>query len=201
MKQGVFLFAIVLYTSISSVHGQQVYKAIPQESSMKIEGTSSLHDWDMKVEKFNCDLSLIIGNPSITIENVNFTGVSSTISSHNSIMDSKTRSALKADKYPEIKFTMTSPLKIVAQGNSFSGSATGELNIAGKARTVNLPFSGKKISDNTINISGAKKIDMTEYGINPPTAIFGTLKTGKDVIVSFEINLKQYGGEPDVSLK
>jgi polyisoprenoid-binding protein YceI len=168
---------------------------------MKIEGTSSLHDWDMKVEKFNCDLSLIIGNPSITIENVNFTGVSSTISSHNSIMDSKTRSALKADKYPEIKFTMTSPLKIVAQGNSFSGSATGELNIAGKARTVNLPFSGKKISDNTINISGAKKIDMTEYGINPPTAIFGTLKTGKDVIVSFEINLKQYGGEPDVSLK
>ena len=201
MRKGMYLFVFVLLISFFNTLAQQVYKVIPQYSSMKIEGTSSLHDWDMTVEDFKCDMSVIIGNPSITIEKVNFTGITSTISSHNSIMDSKTRNALKTQKYPEIRFRMTSPLKIASQGNSFSGTATGELFIAGKARTVSLPFSGKTTSENSISISGAKTIDMKEYGIDPPTAMFGALKTGKDVTVSFEISLKHLSGQSNVSLK
>jgi len=196
-----YLFAVVLLINTFNILAQQVYKVVPQNSRMKIEGTSSLHDWDMTVENFNCDMAVIIGNPSITIEKVNFTGIASTISSHNSIMDSKTRNALKTDKYPEIRFRMTSPLKIISQGNSFKGLATGELYIAGKTRTVSLPFSGKRTSEATISITGEKKIDMTEYGIDPPTAMFGTLKTGKEVTVSFEISMKNLSGESNVSLK
>ena len=196
-----YLFVFVLLINTLNILAQQVYKVIPQNSTMKIEGTSSLHDWHMIVENFKCDMSIVMGNPSITIERVNFTGISSTISSHNSIMDSKTRNALKTEKYPEISFRMTSPLKIASQGNAFRGTATGELFIAGKTRTINLPFSGKTTSENLISISGAKKIDMTEYGIDPPTAMFGTLKTGKDVTVSFEISMKYLGGESSVSLK
>ena len=196
-----YLFVFVLLINTLNILAQQVYKVIPQNSTMKIEGTSSLHDWDMTVENFKCDMSVIMGNPSITIERVNFTGISSTISSHNSIMDSKTRNALKTEKYPEISFRMTSPLKIASQGNAFRGTATGELFIAGKTRTINLPFSGKTTSENLISISGAKKIDMTEYGVDPPTAMFGTLKTGKDVTVSFEIRLRHLGEESNVSLR
>ena len=196
-----YLFVFVLLINTLNILAQQVYKVIPQNSTMKIEGTSSLHDWDMTVENFKCDMSVIMGNPSITIERVYFTGISSTISSHNSIMDSKTRNALKTEKYPEISFRMTSPLKIASQGNAFRGTATGELFIAGKTRTINLPFSGKTTSENLISISGAKKIDMTEYGVDPPTAMFGTLKTGKDVTVSFEIRLRHLGEESNVSLR
>ena len=134
MKRIAYLSVFVLFISTSNILGQEVYTAIPEGSSMKIEGTSTLHDWDMTVEKFNCDVDLILGNPSTTIEKVNFTGISSAISSHSSLMDNKSHDALKTSKYPEIRFNMLSPLKVESKGNNFSGTATGKLFIAGKVK-------------------------------------------------------------------
>ncbi|MFT4772331.1 MAG: hypothetical protein ACI9D1_002369, partial [Cryomorphaceae bacterium] len=34
---------------------------------------------------------------------------------------------------------------------------------------------------NTITVTGAKKIDMTEFDIEPPSAMFGAIQVGKDV--------------------
>ncbi|HJX71785.1 MAG TPA: YceI family protein [Bacteroidales bacterium] len=201
MKLIIYLSAILLFAGTSHAHAQLAYKAVPQGSRIKIEGTSSLHDWDMIVKNFECDMSVVMGNPAITVQKVSFTVIASTISSHNSIMDNKTLSALKVEEYPEIRFRMTTPLKVVTQGDSFNGIASGELFIAGKTRTVSLPFSGRTISESTISISGAKKIDMTEFGIDPPTFMLGALKTGKDVTVRFDITLKQHYKEFDVSLK
>ncbi len=201
MKQNILYMVIVLFASTVNAHAQQEYKVMPKDSKIKIAGTSTLHDWDMTVEDFKGDISAVIGNPAITIKKVNFSVISSTISSQNSIMDRKTRNALKVKEYPEIRFRMTMPLKILTQGDTFNGIATGELFIAGKIKTVNLPFNGKTTPQNIIHISGAKKIDMTEFGIEPPTAILGTLKTGKDVTVFFEISLKQHDNEFNASLK
>jgi hypothetical protein len=35
--------------------------------------------------------------------------------------------------------------------------------------------------------SGKQKIDMTLYGVEPPKALMGTIKTGKDVVVDFKV--------------
>jgi polyisoprenoid-binding protein YceI len=201
MKPNRYLLIIGIFTGTFVVRAQQEYKIVPEKSSVKVEGTSSLHDWDVTVKNFRCDMWVVSGNPAITIEKVNFTGIASTISSHNSIMDNKTHNALKVDKYPEIRFSMTKPLKIVIHGDLFNGTASGELFIAGKTRTISLPFSGRAISENTISISGATKIDMTEFGIDPPTAVLGALKTGKDVTVMFEIKLRKTENEFSASLK
>ncbi len=192
MKKGLILFITSTFVLLSfNVLSQESFKLVPESSSMKISGTSTLHDWEMKVENFKCDISAEIANPSITIDRANFTGISTSVVSHNSIMDNKAQDALKADKYPEIKFKLMNQVKLPSKGNTFNGTATGELLIAGKSRTINLPFTGKLLADNSIEIIGSKQIDMTEFGIQPPTAMFGTLKTGNDVTISFTINLKQ----------
>ncbi len=192
MKKGLILFITSTFVLLSfNVLSQESFKLVPESSSMKISGTSTLHDWEMKVENFKCDISAEIANPSITIDRANFTGISTSVVSHNSIMDNKAQDALKADKYPEIKFRLMNQVKLPSKGNTFNGTATGELLIAGKSRTINLPFTGKLLADNSIEIIGSKQIDMTEFGIQPPTAMFGTLKTGNDVTISFTINLKQ----------
>ena len=41
----------------------------------------------------------------------------------------------------------------------------------------------------TIKAAGVVPIKMTDYGIKPPTAIFGRLKTGDEVKVNFELNM------------
>jgi hypothetical protein len=200
MKTSAFIIAALIYTGTINVYAQLEYTIIPESSKVRIEGTSSLHDWDMTVKDFKCNISAVIGNPAITINQVNFTGFSSAISSQYAIMTSKTRNALKAEKYPEIRFRMITPVKIITEGGSFTGKANGELFIAGKTRTITLSFSGRTRPENTITISGTKRIDMTEFGIDPPTAMLGALKTGKEVTVTFEINLKQSDNQLNASL-
>ena len=38
-----------------------------------------------------------------------------------------------------------------------------------------------------IYFQGSKSIDMTQFGITPPTALMGTLTTGKDVTITFKL--------------
>ena len=182
---------------ISMVYGnqystaQQSFRLVPTNSSMTIEGTSSLHDWEMNVEKLSCLLNATVGNPSMSIQSVTFTAESSSISSHSSLMDSKAHDALKTKKYPEIRFRITSSLKVPVKDGSFQGIAEGELTLAGITRKISLPYKGKIAGKDNITITGSEKIDMTEYDIEPPTAMLGTLKTGKEVVISFSLDLKQ----------
>jgi len=43
--------------------------------------------------------------------------------------------------------------------------------------------------DGTVIAKGSVPIKMTDYGIKPPTALFGRLKTGDDVKVNFELSI------------
>lgn len=195
MKKERNIFITIVFVMITAnALSQQNFRLVSEGSTMNISGTSSLHDWEMNVENFKCEISAIIGNPSITIERASFTGISSSLSSNSSIMDRKAKNALKTEKYPEIKFKLSQPLKIQPKGEVFNGTATGELSIAGKTKTISLPVSGKIVSENSLSINGSKVIDMTEFGIQPPTAMLGTLKTGKEVTISFTINLQPQNG-------
>jgi hypothetical protein len=40
-----------------------------------------------------------------------------------------------------------------------------------------------------MQISGSKKLKMTEFDMVPPTALMGTIKTGDEVTVTFNLNL------------
>ena len=41
-----------------------------------------------------------------------------------------------------------------------------------------------------MSIVGEKSIKMTSYGVEPPTALLGTIKTGDDLTIKFNIKLQ-----------
>ena len=45
-------------------------------------------------------------------------------------------------------------------------------------------------SDGSITFNGSKKLKMTDYGIKPPTALLGTMTTGDEVEIVFQVTLK-----------
>ena len=191
MKNRIVLIIIVatIIKGYWSLSAQQSYRLAPDESFMKIEGTSSIHDWEMDIERISCEMNATIGNPSIKITSASFTGKTSSIVSHSSIMDKKAHNALKADIYPEIKFRLLLAEPVPISKNTFQGRIDGELTIAGITKTITVPFKGKIEGKENLSITGSKKIDMTEFGIQPPTAMLGTLKTGKEVTVLFSLYL------------
>jgi hypothetical protein len=48
-----------------------------------------------------------------------------------------------------------------------------------------IPVKGKLVFE------GSQKIKMTDYGVAPPTALLGVLKTDDDIVLSFKTNFTE----------
>ena len=45
------------------------------------------------------------------------------------------------------------------------------------------------LADGQYQVSGAYPMKMTDFGIEPPTALLGTMTTGDDVTINFNLTL------------
>jgi hypothetical protein len=178
------------------VNSQAQFKIDNSSSTLILEGTSNLHDWEMKAVsmKGNLFATLEKGKP-VVIQEVQFSLPAGDIVSGNSIMDNKTQKALNTEKHRSITFTLSEPLDLDPGNNAFSGTARGNLTVSGISRDISLPFTAFLNDDNSLKITGTKMINMRDFKVDPPTAMMGALKTGEQVNVRFSIEF-----EPSISL-
>jgi len=163
----------------------QDFKLNNQKSTMVVYGTSNIHDWDVNTESYEGTISFEDASQG-KIDALNITVIAESLKSGKGGMDKNTYKALKTNDYENISFTLTKIGAITTKGeNSFAIQATGNLNIAGKTNTINIEFVAD-IANNQVKLVGEKKIKMTDYNIDPPKALFGTITTGDEVIIKFE---------------
>lgn len=91
--------------------------------------------------------------------------------------------ALKAAQYPEIVFSLRRLEKKPGGANAF-----GVLRVAGVEKEIVLPLVTTLRGGNML-VLGQVQIDMTDFGITPPTAMMGVLKTDPKVNIRFETTL------------
>ncbi len=91
--------------------------------------------------------------------------------------------ALKADQYPDIVFRMTRIEKKPGGANAF-----GVLRVAGVEKEVVLPLV-TTTRNGRLLVMGSVQLLMTDFGIEPPTAMMGMLKTDPKVTITFETTL------------
>lgn len=167
-----FIFSFNLYS--------QEYKVDKEHSQFSIIGTSNIHDWSSIVKQF--EFSGVISLNSIS--DVYFEAVVKSIESGKSGMDKNIYKALKSNDYPKIKFKSEN-LKI--ENNKISGK--GFLSVAGESKEINISLGILQKNDRYI-VSGTIPLRMTDYGIKPPKAVFGTIKTGDDIKLEILLSLK-----------
>jgi hypothetical protein len=63
----------------------------------------------------------------------------------------------------------------------------GTLRIAGRERVVRVPVEVQQQRDGSLRAQGALPILMTDYGITPPKALFGVLRTENRIVVKFDL--------------
>lgn len=165
----------------------QSYKLNNKASSLMIEGTSNIHDWTLEAESTSGVLTAEFDEGKLEeIENLEFTVVANSLRSGKSGMDKNTYKALNTDKYREITFKLKNVQSIDKKSNdTYKVKATGSLEISGTKKDVNLNFDLKS-NNNQIILTGEHKLTMTDYGVDAPTAMFGTITTGEDVVIKFE---------------
>lgn len=198
MRKTLSIFGL-LFCVVLSVEAQVEYK-ISSESTMTISGTSTIHDWTSKVNEINGTYILKesiaekkLPKSGSIVESVKIeVPVLSIESPRGATMDNKTYNALKSEEHPNIIFEVTrDQIKSITdpKTETFQLDVTGKLTIAGHTKEVSLTLDGQKVDENTLKFKGSIPIDMITYNVEPPTAMFGQIKTGKDVTIDFELTL------------
>jgi hypothetical protein len=160
--------------------------------SVSIKGTSTLHDWEMKSNEGKCEAIFTLGanNKLASLSGLSFILPAKSLKSGHNMMDNNSYKALKTETHQHIAFTLSSSTVTQLEGLNYQIKCAGKLTIAGVTRETELLASGKlNPADNSLAISGTKKMKMTEYNVKPPTVMMGTIKTGDDIAINYNLKL------------
>ncbi len=164
--------------------------ALQSESKMWIDGTSNKSDWTVTATEMTGHVTLNPTADTLQFEETRVVVASKKIVSNKStIMDRLMYKALKATQHPQIEYALTSATVTAMAGDSFTVDAVGNLMLAGVTKEITMPVEGKKLADGQYRFTGSYTLLMTDYKMRPPTAMFGALRTGDEVIVNFDLTL------------
>ena len=167
----------------------QVKYSAKDNLKILVSGTSTLHDWTMATAKGDCNATFTVnGAGQLTdLTAMHLSIPVESLKSEKTAMDKNAYKALKASKFSAITYTLSSAT-VTADGKV---KCQGSLAIAGTAVPTELLATAKVNADKSISISGSKKISMKEYKVDPPTFMMGTIKTGNDITVKFDLVLRK----------
>ena len=155
------------------------------ETSVTIRGTSSLHEWQMQGTTIGGVIETEPESWKAEGQKSAIVKVSIPVASVRSEHERMDRIMREALKTPEITYEMTSSSLLKTAGDSFVVRTAGKLSIAGVTREVVFDVTVQRSGERRYILTGQTPIRMTDYGIKPPVAMMGTLKTGNDVTVAF----------------
>lgn len=186
ITKSVLALAIML-TSVSYSFSQTAFR--PQSTKIQLSGTSTLHDWTMDATQATTDAAFVVdGGKLSSIARLNFTLPVKNLKSHSKPMDNNTYKAMNVEKNPNINFALTASSITPAGGNNYNIKAVGKLTINGNTKETDLVATGTfNPADNTLTINGSKKMKMTDFGVKPPTVMMGTIKTGNDITIAYNL--------------
>jgi len=169
-------------------YGQVKYHA-KDDLNLLVSGTSTLHDWDMKEAKGECNAVFTL-NPAgqITgLTSLSFVAPAEGLKSEHSGMDKNAYKALKTAANPNISYSLVS----ATVGADGVIKCQGKLTIAGVTQNTELVANYKINVDKSITVMGKKNISMKDFKMEPPTFMMGTIKTGNDIVLKFDVSLRK----------
>lgn len=170
------------------------YTLESSSSTMSVEGGSTLHDWTCPIESvdgnFQMETADADAQPLDAIKRAQIQVPVDAIVCEKETMNEKLREALQMNKYPQVYFTLKSAQlsPLPDSGKSWvSVDAAGELVLAGQRRMIELPVKGQRLDSGDFRFVGSHTIRLSDYDIERPSAMFGTIKTSKEVTVNFDV--------------
>jgi hypothetical protein len=173
---------------------------------VRIEGTSTVHDWQVEghliggsaglgsgfptqlgapVEAGAADATLNVFIPVRSLKSVEKDG-----RPYSDAMDEIMYSKLSEPTNKRITYTLKS-LALKEQSRDatkpFLYEAIGDLTVAGKTNTITMPVSVSPYPDGRIQFTGSIRVKMTDFNIVPPSPSLGgvSINTGDEVTLRF----------------
>ena len=158
--------------------------SLTEGSKLWIEGDSSIHAWKCEAAKFDGAGEATSAEAVAASLTAFELGVPvNDLRCGNDTMEGKLRDALKAGKFGRIDYTLTS-VKPLPGGKV---EIAGKLAIAGVEKTVTAVVTIARAPGNVFVAKGSLPMKMSDFGVEPPTAMLGLLKTADAITIRFEL--------------
>jgi polyisoprenoid-binding protein YceI len=193
MKYRLFLllFLLPVILLVSADRPAKDAYILSRNYEVTIDGTSSLRDWTEKVGDVTGDMTAMLNEDgSVGLSSIRICmRVLSIKSDMGRVMDNKTYEALKATAHPEILFTISVPMRLVqVRDGKTAIPVKGELTLAGVCKPVTMLVKTFEIRQGNLSFEGSQRINMSDYGVKPPSALFGTMRAGPEITIHFNTN-------------
>jgi hypothetical protein len=186
--------AIALLVIVPIANGETTTSGLRLVSSkVSLAGTSNIHPWtasstaarlirlDVAADVAGEDVWTAVLKPG-AIAAFEIAIPAATLTSPKEGLDKNMHKALKVTQHPDITFRLTRLEPTEAAG---AMKGTGTLRIAGVEREMTVLLTTQR-SDGGLTVTGQVPLLMTDFGIEPPKAMLGMLKTDPKVTVTFE---------------
>jgi polyisoprenoid-binding protein YceI len=175
--------SMVLFAMALTANAQKNF-TLDVKTNFSVLGTSTLHDWEMKSASRTGTANLTVTDSKLVdINSIDITLPTETIKSEKKSMDKVAYETLKTDKFKNIKYVLKSADKV----NETTWNLTGTYTIAGVSKVLKTQVRAT-VANGVVNMQGSNKITFTEFGMKSPTALLGTIRTGEDLIIKFNLN-------------
>ena len=191
--------AIIAFTT--QTRAETITYSAKTGSLLKISGTSSVHDWEVKTlliggrmvwdSSFPLDPSKAELPKLPTPPKVSVIVPVRNIESGKQRMNEVMHGAMNAQKHKFARYNLKE-IKVVDKkrkaGDPIVFNTKGTLNINGKSAPVSMQISIAKRKGDKLKVSGKTKLRMSQFGITPPAPkiALGLITTGDEVSVEFE---------------
>ena len=102
-------------------------------------------------------------------------------------MDRLMYDALLVEEHPQITYELISATPGAASGNTFTLQTKGRLTLAGATKEIDMAVQGEKLANGQVRFQGQHELLQSDYGVKPPSAMFGALRTADKVTVKFDV--------------
>ncbi len=177
--------------------GQKTY-SITDASTMTIYGSANVTDWEAKVKTITGEVVVSIpdgnvwdGADASWFQKVSISIPVEDIDADSRRMNNNMHDYLKESAYPNITYEMKEVMKLVVSNNPGATlMAKGEIIAAGVPFEIEHEVKIRSGNNGQLIVSGSKELLMTDFGIDPPTAMLGSIRSHDKMNITFELVLE-----------
>jgi polyisoprenoid-binding protein YceI len=196
MRSSTFILACAIALAATAAPRASERAAAPLTiiaARVSLEGTSNIHAYTASTKSVRLSAVDVEGVPGGdlldyvlkpgALKGLDVVIPAASLSSPKDGLDKNMHKALKVEQHAEITFRLRS---LMTDGGRYK--AVGLLAIAGVEKQITLDLHVRR-KGATLAITGTTSLLMTDYGIQPPKAMMGMLKTDPKVQIRIELEL------------
>jgi polyisoprenoid-binding protein YceI len=192
----ILVASLVAIATASAQTPDGVKLVVGPESELSFEGTSTLHGFHCKTTKLQVSASVDptymeakLSQMNRPLKSIEVVIPVKSLSCGNKGLEENMLKTLKADKFPEIRYQLSTYEIASAADNQVTLKSIGTLTVAGNQKQIEMIVKTERGTDGKAVAVGTQSILMTDFGIKPPVFMLGALKTGNKIVVSFKLNV------------